>query len=290
MDYKLLDEIKKITIIALVSDDDLLEKLVLKGGNAINLIHKISERASVDIDMSMKTDFSVEELKKVKVRIQNLLKITFNDYNYEIIDYKFKEKPGKIHPGVRHFWGGYDIEFKILRKEDFNSTNSEVQRRNKAIVIKENNSTKFSIDISKFEFTDGKIEDEIDGYMLYAYSPEMIVCEKIRAICQQLEDYKEVTKSFTATSRARDFFDIYILIDHFKIDLKEKDNIELLKSILHAKKVPFSYLERIQEMKSLHESSFPVVRDTITNKEKLESFDFYFVYLIKIIKEIYPRL
>ncbi|GAH31066.1 unnamed protein product, partial [marine sediment metagenome] len=55
MDIKLLDKIKKISIIALVSDDDLMDKLVLKGGNAINLIFNLSSRASIDIEFKLIT-------------------------------------------------------------------------------------------------------------------------------------------------------------------------------------------------------------------------------------------
>ena len=44
------EEIRRITIIALFSDDELIDQLVLKGGNALRLIHKISSRTSLDLD------------------------------------------------------------------------------------------------------------------------------------------------------------------------------------------------------------------------------------------------
>jgi hypothetical protein len=40
--------IRKIAIIALFSDDVLLEHLVLKGGNAISMIYGIQGRTSID--------------------------------------------------------------------------------------------------------------------------------------------------------------------------------------------------------------------------------------------------
>ena len=44
------DEIRRHTIVALFSDDALLEGLVLKGGNAISLIYGFGNRASLDLD------------------------------------------------------------------------------------------------------------------------------------------------------------------------------------------------------------------------------------------------
>ena len=47
------DDIKKAIVLGLFSNDYLLEKLVLKGGNALSLVYSISTRASLDIDLSI---------------------------------------------------------------------------------------------------------------------------------------------------------------------------------------------------------------------------------------------
>ena len=52
-----IDHVKRSVIKAVLSDDMLFEHLVLKGGNAIDIIHQITARASVDIDFSMPGDF-----------------------------------------------------------------------------------------------------------------------------------------------------------------------------------------------------------------------------------------
>ncbi len=52
-----LEEIKELAVIGMFSDDTLMDTLVLKGGNALDLIYKMSARASVDVDFSMKADF-----------------------------------------------------------------------------------------------------------------------------------------------------------------------------------------------------------------------------------------
>lgn len=50
MDLKKIEQIKKIALIALISDDELMNALVLKGGNALHVIYKVDSRASLDLD------------------------------------------------------------------------------------------------------------------------------------------------------------------------------------------------------------------------------------------------
>jgi predicted nucleotidyltransferase component of viral defense system len=47
-----IDRIKRLAIIALISDDYLMETLVLKGGNAMLMAYDLSSRASYDLDFS----------------------------------------------------------------------------------------------------------------------------------------------------------------------------------------------------------------------------------------------
>jgi len=76
MDIGKIKELKKIVLIALFSDDVLMDKFVLKGGSAIDLIYKIDSRASVDIDVCMENDFSKEELQEIEEGINKSLKQT----------------------------------------------------------------------------------------------------------------------------------------------------------------------------------------------------------------------
>ena len=36
-------EVRRLTVTALFADDELVEKLVLKGGNALSLVHRLSK-------------------------------------------------------------------------------------------------------------------------------------------------------------------------------------------------------------------------------------------------------
>jgi len=49
--------VRRTAITALFSDDILFDKVVLKGGNALNIALGMSERTSLDLDFSIENDF-----------------------------------------------------------------------------------------------------------------------------------------------------------------------------------------------------------------------------------------
>ncbi|MBW2725754.1 MAG: nucleotidyl transferase AbiEii/AbiGii toxin family protein, partial [Deltaproteobacteria bacterium] len=62
-----LPQIRRLIVAALFSDDELLDLLVLKGGNALQLVHVIVDRASTDLDFSMAADFAGSENASVRL-------------------------------------------------------------------------------------------------------------------------------------------------------------------------------------------------------------------------------
>ena len=65
-----LEKIRTTVIVAVCSDDYLLDRLVLKGGNALTLLHGIGFRTSLDIDFSMENDF--EDLEKAEKQFEQV--------------------------------------------------------------------------------------------------------------------------------------------------------------------------------------------------------------------------
>lgn len=104
--------IRNLAIIALASDDELVESLVLKGGNAISLLRgdksKLS-RASFDLDYSI-VDGDFDEPDDISNRIQYALIQTFIEKGYHLTDYSFTEKPKNPNPKNNDFWG--DIKLR----------------------------------------------------------------------------------------------------------------------------------------------------------------------------------
>jgi len=222
-----LEKIKRLTVVSMFSDDELEEDLVLKGGNAMDLIHRLSSRASLDLDFSMKHDF-IGGVDEFRARVERGLQRTFRPEGYEVFDVKMQEKPDAISDDMKDFWGGYGVEFKITTRELFEANKDNIIDLRKH-AIKIGQGQKFLIDISRFEYTDCKEEVDLDGYRIYVYTAEMIVCEKLRAICQQLPEYGEIIRrSYKGKARARDFLDIVVLVDARGIDLTIESNLHLI--------------------------------------------------------------
>src|SRR5450432_1893317 len=101
------------------SDDDLMSRLVLKGGNALDLIHRISTRASRDVDFSMEGDFSADELGIIVQKVEHALRVTMRSAGLEVFDLKMEDVPEGLTPDLAGFWGGYYIEFKLIERGQF---------------------------------------------------------------------------------------------------------------------------------------------------------------------------
>ena len=106
-----LDSIKRRVIVAMFTDDDLMERLVLKGGNALDVVYGLSSRASVDVDLSM--DGELEE-RVLKERILKALNSTFAEAGYVVFDFKFRSVPLMLSNDLKDFWGGYRVQFKLI--------------------------------------------------------------------------------------------------------------------------------------------------------------------------------
>lgn len=295
-EYSFADQIKWIVIKAIYSHDRLMSYLVLKGGNAIALVHQLNMRTSVDVDFSLSGDYEGGDVQLQRDLLQTLAR-EFNAHGYIVFDFTFHVKPKKMSADIAHFWGGYGVNFKIItqnRHRYFSKIHSDMTLlntlRNNAISV--NNSKKIEIDISKAEITHARIAEEVDGLTIYAYSHEMIICEKLRAICQQMPDYGAIVhrEKRPGASRARDFFDIYTLCHHphIQLSLSSPDNIRLLKDIFEIKKVPLSLLDQIACFRDFHRRSFRSVMGAVdvVSVVQLKTFDEYFDFVLALYDEI----
>jgi predicted nucleotidyltransferase component of viral defense system len=291
-ELKRLEEIKKLVIVAMFSDDELMERLVLKGGNALDLIHEMSTRASVDVDFSMEDDFPAKQCGEYLGRVEHALRSTFKLKGYEIFDVRMQEQPRGITPDMAGFWGGYSVEFKIIEKEKYQRFSNVLEELRKN-AVQLGNSTKFFIDISRFEYTTGKERHELNGHQIFVYSPAMILCEKVRAICQQMPEYDPVvkrTRQDAGRARARDFLDIHTLITKYDLELTSDENLSLLRNVFDAKRVPLELLKRIQSYRETHRQDFLDVESTLKAGVKVQSFDFYFDFVLTVTREVVGKL
>ena len=275
-----LNQVKQQVIIAILADDELGERLVLKGGNLLQFVYEISSRASKDVDISVDGEF--EDFEWLSERVHRVLEQSLGKMGLVVFDFKFREVPARISEDLKSFWGGYQCEFKLIGSEKYNSSggNMDQMRRFAYPLDDDSGSTKFKVDFSRHEFCGDKDEFEIDGYTIYGYSPRMFVAEKIRAICQQMPEYAVVVhRKRPAASRARDFVDIHVIGEHYGIAFGDPAIHDIVEKTFAAKKVPVEWIGRIRDFRNHHEPDFASVRATVSASYDLQDFDFYFDWL-----------
>lgn len=284
------DRVRRLTIIALVSDDRLMETLVLKGGNAIPFFGgEAPARRSLDLDFSLDGDLG--PILEERAKLERLLRETFGPEGLEVFDVRLeKAPPGVERDTLGDFWGGYTLDFKVLSVAEFGRLAGEPERRSRqAIESSPGGRRTFTVDMSKCEHCKGKVPKKLDGYTVYVYSPAMLVSEKIRAICQQMEEYRRIVESRSRRPRARDFYDIHSVATRCGVELGGDEVWEHLKACFSAKRVPLRLLGRISAEREFHRENFRSVSDTVPSSAALRDFDFYVQYLVDGIAPLQAR-
>ena len=271
-----MDRLKRLAVVALFSDDELVGRLVLKGGNALSLAHNLATRASFDLDFSMEGQFERSEFPDLIERIERRLKQAFMPVAYFVFDVRLEPKPENVSPDLQDFWGGYALEFKLISQQRHDELCGDVRlMQREAVPSRPGGKARIEIDISSHEYCSGKQPIKIDGFTVYVYTPTMIVAEKLRAICQQTESYAQFVNNHQAR-RARDFFDICNIISEFGIDMLAAENVQLIRDMFGAKRVPLQLLMGLEQDREFHRPDWQAVQETVDSGTKLDDFDVYF--------------
>lgn len=274
-----IKDVLEIAVISIFSDKELSKQLVLKGGFAINLLEKIDNRLSTDIDLSYKA--CIKDALKFSNLIKHALESEFKNHDYDVIDFDFTKKP-KVSKNKPSWWGGWLCEFKLSTIKDRKL--SDQQRRRQALIPEESNNSTIEIEISEHEYWGTAHKTKIKGVSINGYSREMLVVEKIRAMCQQHPKYPYALPR----NRTRDLVDIYNLSeDHLDKVFLDKCKSELPKSF-EAKEVDLKLLDAFYADSSFIEKlkdGFQQVSDTLKGKKfPFETYLEHLRYLIINIK------
>jgi hypothetical protein len=81
------------------------------------------------------------------------------------------------------------------------------------------------------------------------------------------------------SARARDFYDIHLVIAMTGMDLSSPENLDLTRHIFAAKEVPLEFLGRIKDQREVHRPDWDSVK--LSANEELEDFDYYFDFVTK---------
>ena len=280
MDF--FEKVRRLTITALFSDDVLFDQLVLKGGNAITLVHGFGRRASFDLDFSLKGDFP--DIEDSKSRAFRALAKGFWAAGYTVFDTKFVLKPILRGPDERPWVGGYELSFKLLKTPDYEPRRRQpAKMQREALTVGPNQKRTLKVDISKNEYVEGKIDQELDYVAIRVYTPAMVAAEKLRALCQQMPEYVLRTNH---SGRARDFYDIFLAVTGAHVDLQSAESQMLITEMFAVKQVPLRLLGELESQRNFHRHDWPSVTAAVL--DELKEFDFYFDFVLDQVRALEP--
>lgn len=272
--------IRKVIVTAIASDQELAMLLVFKGGNALDMIHNIGNRSSLDLDFSMELD--VPDHRAIATRLYSTLTAHFERLGLVLFDWTFAPRPSERPPGAR--WGGYTAEFKLIPRDIYDAHAKDIEKiRRQATEAGPGHLRRFKLEISPFEYCEGKIRVQLDGISVFVYSIEMIAVEKLRAICQQ--DPSFLLRIHPAP-RARDFYDIHAAVTEGGVDFSSPAIHGLIQRIFAAKAVPLSLIRHIHEQREFHRADWPSVQNAVA--VKLRQFDYYFEFVLGETEKLQP--
>ena len=134
IDAKEFLKIKKLALISLVSDDILMERLVLKGGTCLELAYKIHCRSSKDIDFSIDNEFSETEIEQIMNDLPEIFNNNFSKFGYYAFDFRIKNKP--VHMPLDIKMTGYNLSFKLISIDIYKQFNNNIDKlRNRALSL-----------------------------------------------------------------------------------------------------------------------------------------------------------
>ena len=278
--------LRRQLITAVTTDEELCSKLILKGGNALSLVHGVGNRASLDIDYSMETD--VEDHDALRVRLVAALRGHLGPLGLVLFDEQFSLRPKQPGESAKSRWGGYCFEFKLIRTDRYEALAGDVGRsRRQALSVDGHGqaSRRFRIEISKYEFVDDRMEKQVvDGHVCQVYTLDLMAAEKLRSLCQQMDGYEHRQHP---TPRARDFYDLHALLTEGAVELSEDHLHELVRAVFDAKSVPLGLLGSLDEYREFHRADWPAVLNAIPGDRPRE-FDFYVDFLLSEVRKLQP--
>lgn len=276
-----VDYVITLAIIAIYRNPKLSNELFLKGGSAMRLFDGLTSRQSIDADFSILGE--VGDIAEYFDEIEVSLRTAFNEKGFDLIDFRSIRKPNVKRQDRPEWWGGWACGFKLVAHE--HRGKSLNARRRYALIPAGSNSSIINLDISEHEYCGKRRTKIIQGVRILGYSREMIVLEKLRAICQQHPEYAyRLSKN-----RSRDFYDIHELTVDFDDDFVSRCRFHL-KRVFDAKEVPLWILKELWNDSFIDEQrrGFDQVRDTVIGP--VQDFDVYVEHVRFFVRDIYPEV
>ena len=154
----------------------------------------------------MKGNFEAD-LEGAKEKLKTALSEHFQAEGYVVFDLSFERKPNRPK---REDWFGYRLEFKLLSQEQYEKLSEPSAKSREAAVTGPGQKRVFSIDFSCHEYTEPKVEYELNDYPVFAYRPSghdlnaeaILLCESdgtAEEVADEIDRINTIMKSSGAT-------------------------------------------------------------------------------------------
>ena len=125
---------------------------------------------------------------------------------------------------------------------------------------------------------------ELDDFTIYVYPPSMIAVEKLRALCQQMEQYGPTGRTKGRGHAISSTSYTIMVKTGFRFDPPESRT--LIEAMFAAKEVPIALMSNLPQQRDFHRDDWPNVRATVA--EQLQEFDYYFDFVARAIEPLKP--
>ncbi len=277
-----IEDVIDESILAVFKDRILSRHMVLKGGSAMRMLEHDRSRLSIDADFSVRG--AIRSATTYFARMETTLSHSFAPFGYCVIDFRATARPKRRNPQMPKWWKGWLCTFKLLAHE-YGSLPIETQRR-RALIPEGANSPVIEIEVSEHEYCGLERKRRIRGVEVHGYTRELLVLEKLRAICQQHPEYQYRSNK----NRARDFYDIHRLCGGRMgarfVQRCRKD----LPAVFGAKEVPIALLRALwdAEFLAIQQRGFSQVVDGV--RGSVREFDVYVEFLRYLVQRICPGM
>lgn len=269
------------SIIAIFKDHALSKEMVLKGGSAIRLLEHDHTRLSIDADFSIRG--TIKDQTTYFASIENAISAEFAQLGFSVLDFVVTQRPKVLKVDMPEWWRGWLCEYKLLAHK-YAGLSLEARRRH-ALIPEGASSPKIAIEISEREYCDSEQVQKIDGVLVHGYTRELLILEKLRAICQQNPDYKYKSQK----NRARDFYDIHRLSQKNMNDAFYGHCRKHLPHVFGAKEVSPLLLTALWDEAFLETQRVGFQQVIASTTGRLLEFNVYVEFLRYLVGKIYPE-
>ena len=229
------------------------DNIILKGGVLLSSIIGEDLRSTKDIDATLKS--LPLNIKSIRNIFEEILSIDINDnVNFDIVDIKdirLEDEYGGFRINVKGTFDKIKTNFFIEITTGDIITPREIKYKYNSI------------------FTDKKIN-------IMAYTIETIIAEKFESI---------ISKNIT-TTRAKDFYDLYMLMNKHKKDIDNKNLVKAIENTFNKRNTEFN-VDNFREIVEILEDSNTLKKIFTNYQSKLEyAKEVSFNNTIRAIKEI----